>query len=175
MQENQWLNVSQLLLSPSHHHKQTVLRFPRNFWDISSHMVHTPFSKPPFRLLHASVSLFFQLAPFFFFYTEHKHILGFWRCVSSQPITVRSCCVSQPMKEEQGWSHQEICTSCFSLYPISFFYHLPLTLSFALFPSLLIYYTNEAEVRTWHKQTMNCSYWEGPHHPHLHILMTVIE
>lgn len=118
MQENQRFNVSPLLLSPRHHHKQIVLHFPRNFWDISSHMVHIPFSRPPLSLLQymlLSLSLF--SASNVLFYTGHKHILGFWRCVSSQPIAVRSCCAYQPMTEEWGWSHQASMYQLFFIVP----------------------------------------------------------
>lgn len=95
MQENQCFNVSPLLLSPRHHHKQIVLRFPRNFWDISSHMVHTPLSKPPFEssTVHASVStLSFFSASNVLFYTGHKHILEV--CILSANRSALMLCVS---------------------------------------------------------------------------------
>jgi len=153
MQENQHFNACPLLLSPRHHHKQIVLSFPRNLWDISSsHMVHTPISKPPFRPLQYMIlshSLFFQLA--MFSYTGHKHILEV--CILSANLSALMLCVST---NNRGVGVEPpivyvLCISCFLQYPISFFYHLPLNLSFALSPSLLIYYSNEAEVRTWNK------------------------
>lgn len=106
------------------------------------------------------LSDFYMLLPHSFFsvsnvhfYTGHKHILGFWRCVSTQPITVCSCCASQPMTVQWGVEPASMSdsASCLSLYHFSFFYHLPLSLSFSRSPSLLIYYSNEAEVRIWHK------------------------
>lgn len=109
--------MGQLLLSPRHHRKQTVLWFPRNIWNISSHMVHTPFSKPPFRFLHASVSLCSGLFFFFFFFLHsrktHSRVLEV--CILSSNHSSLMLCVSTNGKAG-GWSYQaSVCVLFFTV------------------------------------------------------------
>lgn len=151
MQENQRFNVGQLLLSPRHHQaKQTVLRFPRNFWDISYHMVHTPFS--PSTCFSLTLSFFSQQCSFLHRTQTYSSILE--ACILSANHGALMLCISTNDRavgvEPASMSDS---ATCLSLHPFSFFYHLPFSFSFSPSPSLLIYYTNEAEVRIWHKQT----------------------
>lgn len=176
MQKNLWFNVGQLLLSDRLQHKQHVLWFPGNFWYNSSHMVHTPISKPS--------SVFYMRPPL---YLSGCNVLfmqdtnTFWRCVSSEPIAERSCRVPRPIAEQWGRHNPESMndTTClFFSVPLGFFNGIPLSLSIFLtrFLDMLMRMKerSESDINT-ERLLMKAFRKPTPPHTHYELLSKLVE